>query len=519
MKLVSPQGGGGSYWVFGFGRVWLAGFHPREKKRESRRPDPCYNSCVTNELREDAVATIIHQNLFAWEEVEGSSDLYRLQLALSYLPDEEIVRSLEKRRGRGRDTYPVRAMWNALLAGVVLQHPTVESLLRELRRNGELRAVCGFNVIHGSEAVPPPWAMSRFVANVVGEEALLKEMFEQLVTRASELLPGFGRQLAFDGKALPSHSTGRKSRETGRTSDPDADWGVKSYRGISKDGKPWQKLMRWFGYQLHLIIDAEYEIPVAFEVKRASASEAKRLLPMVRKLKKRHPDLIDQSRVLMADKGLDSAKINQELWDEHGIKPVIDTRAMWRDEKVEQGRDPNREITRSLDPDRVDTIVYTERGSVRCICPTSGEERKMAFWGFEADRNTLKYRCPAAAQGIECQGRRECERQAAGQPGAFGRIVRVPLDKDRRIFTPIPRDTPAWQRLYAKRTAVERVNSRIDMSFGFEHHTIRGLPKMRARVGLALAVMLAMAVGFISQGRPELMRSLVGSTRRLRVAA
>jgi hypothetical protein len=65
------------------------------------------------------VATIIHQNLFAWEEVEGSSDLYRLQLVLSYLPDEAVVRALEKRRGRGRDTYPVRAMWNSLLRQIL----------------------------------------------------------------------------------------------------------------------------------------------------------------------------------------------------------------------------------------------------------------------------------------------------------------------------------------------------------------------------------------------------------------
>ena len=494
-------------------------FTPGGKKRGSRRPGPCYNLRVKKELREDAVATIIQQNLFTWQEVEGSSDLYRLQLALTYLPDEALVRRLEEKRGRGRDTYPVRAMWNALVAGVVLQHPTVESLLRELRRNGELRALCGFNVIHGSDAVATPWAMSRFVANVVREEALLEEMFEQLVKKAGELLPGFGSQLAFDGKELPSYSTGRRSRESGRTSDPDADWGVKSYRGIGKDGKPWQKLKRWFGYQLHLIIDAEYELPVAFEVKGASASEAKSLLPMVRKLQKRQPDLVERSQVLMADRGLDSAEISQELWDEHGIKPVIDTRAMWKDEKNEQGHDATREITRALDPDRLDTIVYTERGSVRCICPVSGEEREMAFWGFEADRNTLKYRCPAAARGIECPGRAECERQGAGEPRAFGRIVRVPLDKDRRIFTPIPRDTPTWRRLYARRSAVERVNSRIDMSFGFERHTIRGLRKMRIRVGLALAVMLAMAVGFVSQKRPELMRSLVGSTRRLRVAA
>ncbi len=61
------------------------------------------------------MAHVIHQNLFSWQEVDDSSDLYRLQLVLSYLPDEAMVDRLE--RNRGRDTYPVRAMWNALPAG------------------------------------------------------------------------------------------------------------------------------------------------------------------------------------------------------------------------------------------------------------------------------------------------------------------------------------------------------------------------------------------------------------------
>jgi hypothetical protein len=63
--------------------------------------------------------------------------------------------------------------------------------------------------------------MSRFVPNVRKEEVLLEEMFEQLVQKASELLPGFVSQLSFDGKAPPRHSTGRRSREKGGTSDPD----------------------------------------------------------------------------------------------------------------------------------------------------------------------------------------------------------------------------------------------------------------------------------------------------------
>jgi hypothetical protein len=44
---------------------------------------------------------------------------------------------------------------------------------------------------------------------------------------------------------------------------------------------------------------------------------------------------------------------------------------------------------------------------------------------------------------------------------------------------------------------VERVNSRLDTSFGLEKHTIRGLTKMYTRCCLALVVMLAMAVGRI----------------------
>ena len=62
------------------------------------------------------------------------------------------MRVLEEERGKGRDDYPIRAVWNSLLAGIVFQHPTIESLIRELARNGQLRECCGFQ----PGAVPPP---------------------------------------------------------------------------------------------------------------------------------------------------------------------------------------------------------------------------------------------------------------------------------------------------------------------------------------------------------------------------
>ena len=40
-------------------------------------------------------------------------------------------------------------------------------------------------------------------------------------------------------------------------------------------------------------------------------------------------------------------------------------------------------------------------------------------------------------------------------------------------------------------------------------HFIRGQAKMKTRMGLALAVMMAMALGYVKAGRIEQMRSLV----------
>ncbi len=68
-------------------------------------------------------------------------------------------------------------------------------------------------------------------------------------------------------------------------------------------------------------------------------------------------------------------------------------------------------------------------------------------------------------------------------------------EQDRRIFVPIPHGSPSWHRGYNRRSALERINSRLDNSFGFENHFILGKAKMQTRMGLALAVMMAMAQG------------------------
>jgi hypothetical protein len=90
-----------------------------------------------------------------------------------------------------------------------------------------------------------------------------------------------------------------------------------------------------------------------------------------------------------------------------------------------------------------------------------------------------------------------------------GGAVRIALSEDRRIFTPLARSSYAWKRIYSKRTAVERVNSRLDGPFSLDRHFIRGLAKMRLKCSLSLCVMLAVAIGRIKERQQGLMRSFL----------
>ncbi|MBI5499247.1 MAG: transposase, partial [Deltaproteobacteria bacterium] len=410
------------------------------------------------------MAKIAQKRLFTWKQIDAASDLDRLRLVLEALPDEEFVRFLEQRRDRGRDDYPIRPTWNALIAGIVFQHPNAAALLRELWRNAELRQMCGFEPDKGAAAVPSQDAFGRFLKLVCVHRERLLAIFHRLLDELAEVLPDLGRRTAGDSKAIPSFGRPvrdeEKKREADGRRDTDADWGAKTYKGRHKDGTLWEKVVKWFGYKLHLLVDSVHELPLAFHLTKASAGDAPELLPLVDQLAEHHPAVAERWEApgaeCAADKGYDSNENNAGLYDDHApkglggsaaehITPVIDKRTLWKDG----------EKTKPLVANRADHFVYDEDGRVYCVCPATSEQRDLLFVGFERDRGTLKYRCPAAACGLTCAGRQECER--AADVGAFGRVIRVPLDLDRRIFTPIARPTAKWKKAYNRRSSIERV--------------------------------------------------------------
>jgi hypothetical protein len=178
----------------------------------------------------------IEPSLFTWRDVEARSDLDRFYLVRDHLPDGQWVQYLEVMRGQGRDDYPVAAMWNAVLAGVVFQHPSIEALIRELGRHPALLQACGFEVwpirkkplaqvvrdaLTGQMtvrysapeephyAVPDSGNFSRFLANVIELEetlGLVTGMIATLRGQLMEALPDFGCHLGYDGKAIESYS-------------------------------------------------------------------------------------------------------------------------------------------------------------------------------------------------------------------------------------------------------------------------------------------------------------------------
>jgi len=444
--------------------------------------------------RELLMAIIQKLNLFSWTNFHNDSqnlgDLERLKLVIETMPDEKLMQTLHFLRANGRNDHPIEAVWNSILAGIVFDHVSIQSLRRELNRNAQLRELCGLNPLLGNRAVPSKSAYNRFISNLLRYEPLIRNMFDDLVAELQRLCPGFGINLAGDGKAIQSFGKPCKKQDGDQRRDEDADWGVKKYCGIGQDGKAWEKIKSWFGFRLHLIADADVELPVAYKITKASVGEQPMMRDMINELAITHPELINHCEHALFDKGYDSTDNICQLWDKYKIKPIIDIRNCWPDQE-----------TKLLKNTKIKNITYNYQGTVFCHCPETGEVREMTYNGFENRRNTLKYTCPALAKGIQCKGAEQCSQ--------YLKSVRIPLDEDRRIFTPVARSSYKWETLYDKRTSIERINSRIDGSFGFERHYIRGLQKMTIRCGLALCIMLAIAVGRLRQNRPDLVRSIV----------
>ncbi len=247
------------------------------------------------------------------------------------------------------------------------------------------------------------------------------------------------------------------------------------------------RVVKWFGYKLHLLVDVRHEVSLAYRLSSTKAGDNEVL-----------PELVDQGQAnlprermntLAYDKAADDIKVHQKL-HAAGIRPLIQNRSLWKQETEQMlpGHDGN------------SNIVYDEAGTLHCYDRVSQPmvRQPMAYIGHEPKRGTLKYRCPAKHGDWDCPMSSVCN---AGK--TYGLTVRVKQELDLRRFPSIPRATKQFERLYKGRTSVERVIARLKIFWGADDGNVTGAVRFHALVGTVMIVHEAFATVLASLPRHE----------------
>ncbi len=407
---------------------------------------------------------IIQPPLLDFEAFVAARGNEHLVIVLEALDAEKLIAALEREHSTGRKGYSVRGMWAAFICGLLRGCESLADIVRLLDRDKELRTVCGFV---GRDNVPGEDALGRFMRKLVLHGDLVQECFEGLVEALRKTLPGFGQKLVTDSTEIRAYSNGHHTKR----SDPDARWGAKksshhdtTSEAISEPGKESRKgkkrdLYYWFGYKLHLLIDATYELPVSFAVTPANESDTQQMPVLLEKAGLERPEA--RPEVVIADKDYDSKHKNQLIYGQYHTIPII----------------PIIERDGEQLPD-----ICNAKGTPTCCCGL-----EMAYWG--RDGKYLKYRCPQVV------GKGVCKDLSPCTDSPYGCVLKLPISDDVRRHPPIPRESKKWERLYKLRTAVERVNSRVKELLGLRNITVRGLAKVTIRSILSLLTMLAVGLG------------------------
>jgi hypothetical protein len=441
---------------------------------------------LTLPSQESAMRIHTTKPLFAWDELDVSPTLATIRQALEAIPDGVLLATLNERRHNGNDTYPVSVLWGVLLLSLILRHTAMTDCLEELRRNAALRLLIG---IESEDQVPNGWNMTRFLA-VLGEAPylkLLRDVFDEMVRRLGVAVPDLGQHTAGDSTGLAGRRDPSAERVQAEIAQglPQASGGRKEYK--DDDGKV-TKVLEWFGYKVHLLVDVPHEVVLSYQITDTKAGDNECVEALVEQAQENLPE--ERIETLAYDKAADDGKVH-EMLHEHGIKPLIQNRSCWpkdgEQEKVIGGRIPLH-------------VVHDEAGTVYCYDTTSTPpvRRAMSYAGHEKERETLKYRCPAKVEGFTCGRDETCN---GGK--SYGLTVRVPQEIDLRRFPPIPRGTKQFERLYKGRTAVERVNARLKMFWGLDDGNVVGSRRFCAHVSAVLIVHLAFATVLAQAQRYE----------------
>ena len=404
-----------------------------------------------------------YADAFGQVPVIGQADLPHI---LVLADDEPLLDALRQYNHTGRKPYPVEAMWRAALTKYLLGLRYYPELVELLRSNRTVRELCGF-----TDTVPNTSVICRFFKRLTNHLDLVEQAIHRLVDRIAEAVrqcpdndgPPVGAALAIDSTDIEGWVDVQKKPY----SDPEARWGVRT-NADAEDG-----IEHFYGYKLHLLCDANYGVPLAYEILPANASDSPTLPGLVDQVIANHPGL--KPRYLMADKGYDALSNYRHL-DDLRIVPVIPLR--------------------NTDKEG----LYDQKGRPQCF-----GGKPMEYVGTDPKKGHL-FRCPQ--EGCRLKNRvgmtRYCDIEY------YEDLEGDALRKVGRLV----RTTRRWELLYKRRTSVERAFRSLKHSRLLNQHQFRGLAKIRLHSSLALLTYCATMLARVQAGELDEMRKM-----RVRVPA
>lgn len=404
------------------------------------------------------------QDAALWDEVkrifagfERTVFARELKAVFENLHDEELLEAIERTRWTGRPGYPIKVMWRTIIAGYVLDIPTIQALIKTLRNGRDifLAIQCG---IQSEGEVPSRFAYYRFIKKLVAHKEIIEKCMAKTIEALRKRYPDLGEIVAVDSTDIESYINWSKKP----LSDPDARWGVRKNNDGEEEKYP--------GYKMHIVGDAKHEIPLMPIITPANANDSPLMIPMLEKNKSIVKAF--RPRFVLADKGYDSSENYRAVVEDSKAIPIIDLNLRGLKGK----------------PDRFEDIA-NEYGTPYCAWGVP-----MVFWGYDKRQKRLKYRCPQACGKPGCTWVDKCSKSS------YGQVIKIRLKDDYRRFIQIPRHTKRWQKLYDMRTSIERIFSRLkkDEDGKLVNHRIRGLNKITLNCLLSVWVMQA---GALSQSR------------------
>ena len=431
--------------------------------------------------------SITQLDFFDYTPNSSIGDLSRLLYCIEQIPFQSLIDEMNFMRGNGRNDYPNEVMFRTFIAQFLFQRLEVSAMRRELSGNPTLRDLIGINdkrslSLGKKSCVPSDDVFSNFITNLTHHYKCLLDIFDDLRKTVFELIPTYGYELSGDGKYLDSYAPNQHSEgaKPGHRGEHDATYSKKERYTTNAHGDTVKKAETHYGFRKHTLVDASTELPVASVVLPANEDEKKAMtnfvLPSI-------PDwLWKRTEYVSFDRGYDSIGFISALRS-YSVKPIIDKRILSEKNKLR----PYPGAQNVYYNEAADIFYYDEslKDEIDHTTELSKRYVRMKYLGY--DKTKGKKNADGSSLGVLKYRYQDY-------------TVYIDISYEPRFFTEVARDSKKFARLYNHRTSVERYHGRMDVCFGFETHTIRGLEKMRIYTLMGDIIMLAMALAHHKRG-------------------